>query len=135
MIYYRSGYKYQLYADYQTPLVYVKTDYNIHTDFIVFNKPNMLTVRKGYAWDGASGPAIDTGTILRGALIHDACYQLLRESHLPKGQREMADKELRRICLEDGMWRIRAWWVYHAVRLGAGPHASPYNDREIFTAP
>lgn len=89
----------------------------------------------GYAWDGASGPAIDTLNFMRGSLAHDVAYQALREGHLPPEFREPADRMLRRIVLEDGMWAIRAWWVYHAVRLGGGPGADPANVEPDRCAP
>ncbi len=76
-----------------------------------------LTLSKGYSWDGASGPAIDTDTILRASLVHDGFYQLIREGALTTGSRKAADIIFRQICIEDGMVRIRAWWCYLAVRL------------------
>lgn len=80
----------------------------------------LLVVREGYAWDGPSGPAISTRTFMRASLFHDALYQLIREGHLAASYRKDADQVLRDVCLEDGMCALRAWWVYHAVRLGAG---------------
>lgn len=80
----------------------------------------------GYAWDGASW-AIDTPNFMRGSLGHDVAYQALREGHLPPEFREPADQMLRRICREDGMSAIRAWWVYQGVRFGGGPAADPAN--------
>lgn len=70
-----------------------------------------------YLWDGPSGPAIDTSSFIRGSLVHDALYQLIREGRLARHYRRDADQLLRRLCREDGMSRIRSWWVYRAVRL------------------
>jgi hypothetical protein len=72
---------------------------------------------------------------MRGSLIHDALYQLLREGHLPQSERFMADKILQYICLEDGMWKLRAWWVFQGVSKFAASAASPKNKRKIHTAP
>ena len=83
-----------------------------------------LQFSKGYAWDGASGPAMDTQSIMRGALVHDGLYQLMRNSSLPLAYRKSADKLLRRMCREDGMVWIRAWWVYWAVRIFGKESAS-----------
>ena len=44
------------------------------------------------------------------------------------------EKELRRICREDGMSSIRAWWVYRGVRIGAGP-AAARAERAVLIAP
>ncbi len=75
-----------------------------------------LWICKGYWWDGPSGPTIDTPDFMRGSLVHDAIYQLMREGKLSKKYRKYADKLLVQICKEDGM----AWWrrcyVYWFVR-------------------
>ncbi len=84
-----------------------------------------ITIWKGYAWDGPSGPTIDTKTFMRGALVHDALYQLMREGKVDIKHREQADKILRQLCLEDGMCRVRAWYVYHSVRLFSEKYARP----------
>jgi len=84
-----------------------------------------LTIRQGYAWDGPSGPAIDSKNFMRGSLIHDALYQLMREQKIAQSQRKRADEVLREVCRADGMSRIRAWWVYRAVRMGAAKSALP----------
>jgi hypothetical protein len=91
----------------------------------------LLTIQKGYAWDGPSGPTWDTRNFMRASLVHDALYQLMREERLPRMYRDTADQLLRQICLEDGMCSICAWWVYHAVRLfgassaAAALHSAP----------
>jgi hypothetical protein len=129
---YRDGYKYQL----TKPCIHwisVKPEKDIETPFISLDKTGCLIIQKGYAWDGPSGPTIDTKNFMRGSLVHDALYQLIRQKHLPKSAREAADKELARICLEDGMPRIRVWWVYKSVRKFAGFAAT--GEKPILEAP
>jgi len=76
-----------------------------------------LSIRRGYAWDGASFLTFDTKSSMRGSLIHDALYQLMREGHLDRDKwRERADELLRDICIEDGMWEWRANMWYFFVR-------------------
>ncbi len=75
-----------------------------------------LTIRNRYAWDGPSGPTFDTKTFMRASLFHDALCQLIGEGLLDKKHRKYADQLLRKICLEDGMSKFRAWYVYLAVR-------------------
>ena len=130
MITYRAGYKYQLAADYAVVVSFCPRE-TIATDFIVLSSAGRLTIKRGYAWDGPSGPAIDTKNFMRGSLVHDALYQLMREGHLPQTYRRDADKELKRICLEDGMSAMRAWWVYEGVRLGGGPSAARRKEEPI----
>ena len=73
---------------------------------------------------------------MRGSLVHDALYQLMRNNFISKVKwRKSADRELRKICLEDGMSFIRAWGVYQAVRLFGGKAASEETRKEIKTAP
>ena len=90
-----------------------------------------LTIKQGYTWDGPSGPTIDTKSFMRGSLIHDALYQLMREQKIPQSARKRADELLREICLMDGMWKVRAAWVYRGVRKGAAKSAKP----NLLTAP
>ena len=90
---------------------------NLDSYFVYLASNGILILRKGYSWDGASGPAMDTQSIMRGALVHDGFYQLLRESDLPMSYRKKADKLLRNMCREDGMMWIRSLWVYWAVRI------------------
>ena len=120
---YRSlkGYKYQLMDDIivhiNSPAVILETPYFKLDDGI-------MLIKKGYAWDGPSGLTIDTKTFMRGSLVHDAFYQAMRERKLDIGYRKLADEELRRICLEDGMNRFRAGYVFKCVRAFGGKHAS-----------
>lgn len=121
----RRLYKYTLFADYQhqTELSVVQP---VQIPPVIFLGTNgLLTIKKGYAWDGPSGPTIDTPNFMRGSLVHDVLYQLMREELIPQDQREYADNLLRNICLEDGMSKIRAWWVYQGVRIGGASSAEP----------
>lgn len=134
VIRYRDGYEYQL-ADTYRLHVSIKPEDAISNEYLTLTSRGRLTIRKGYAWDGPSGPAIDTPNFMRGSLVHDALYQLMREKLLDQKWRDEADSELRRICLEDGMSQIRSWWVHQGVRFGGGPSADPEQDRPVLTAP
>jgi len=114
-ILYKDGYKYQLAETYvvETMLRPYVTGGN---KFVSIDTKGVLTINEGYAWDGASGPAIDTKTFMRGSLVHDALYQLISIGILPRNQRQYADLELKQIVLEDGMNPLRAWWVHLAVK-------------------
>lgn len=123
MIKYRDGYKYQLVDDYVVATKVIPKAF-VLAPLLRLDTEGTLYIRAGYAWDGPSGPAIDTKNFMRGSLVHDALYQLMREGHVGQEWRKAADEELRRICLEDGMSVIRAWWVYEGVRFGGGPAAA-----------
>jgi len=131
---YRKDYKYQIVNEYQVDIG-ILPELDVFTDFMALSKRGILTVLKGYSFDGPSGLTIDTKTFMRGALIHDCCYQAIRLRHLPQGARLKADANLRKHCLEDGMCAIRAWYVYKCVRWFGGYAADPANKKQIITAP
>ena len=130
---YRSGFKYQLARTYtyQSPLL----GYECLSRYIKLSKSGMLRVYAGYAWDGPSGPTIDTKNFMRGALLHDALYQLIREGKLPANERSVADRILKTVCKEDGMSSLRAWYVHKSVSKMAGFAADPQAKKKILTAP
>jgi len=132
MIKYKEGYKYQLAETYQV-YVGLRPERDVLTEYILLSTKGFLSIMEGYAWDGPSGPAIDTKNFMRGSLIHDALYQLIREGKLAKTFRAAADIALREACLEDGMCSIRAWYVYQGVRNFGGPFA--VTPDETLTAP
>ncbi len=130
---YREGYKYQLAKEYH---IQIDTDgTEALSDFIYLNKSGLLIIRKGYAWDGPSGPTFDTATFMRGSLVHDALYQLIREGKLDERYRKYADYLLKELCLQDGMWKIRAWYVFCGVSKHAVFAADPKNKKKIKVAP
>ena len=132
---YKSGYKYQLVEEYQVEIS-VTPEKNIQTSYIDLTTEGLLTIKNGYAWDGPSGPTIDTPNFMRGSLVHDALYQLMRNKLIDKEKwRKKADGDLKRMCVEDGMSRIRAWWVHEAVRCCGDSAASEGMRKEVKKAP
>ena len=87
---------------------------------LVWLTEGVLTLRQGYAWNGASGPTIDTETNMRASLVHDALYQLLRRGELRAELRRNADRVFRDICLEDGMASVRAALDFRGLRWFGG---------------
>ena len=64
VIEYRSGYKYQLAKDYLIA-TNIKPDKDIDEKFIKLDVNGNLTILEGYAWDGPSGPVLDTKENMR----------------------------------------------------------------------
>jgi len=129
-----TKYKYQLMDDYtiQTDIKPVKDIEPKLAKFLSFSSDGVLTIRKFYAWDGPSGPTIDTRDFMRGSLVHDALYQLMRLGVLDYNvHRKRADEILREICLEDGMCSFRAWYVYQALHLFAEGSTRPRKEPEV----
>lgn len=94
------------------------------TEYISLWDDGRLILRKGYAWDGPSGPTIDTEDSMRGSAGHDALYQLISLGVIPADMRIVADRDLRRWCIEDGMLETRANAWYSAVRAFGATHVS-----------
>ena len=128
---YRSGYKYQLAEEYtiETGIIGGLAQ----TEFLLLSEDGLLTIKSGYAWDGPSGPTVDTSDFMRGSLVHDALYQLMRQGYLSLDAREDVDRLLQVICLEDGMSSFRAHYVFEGVSFFGEEFVK--NEKEIFTAP
>lgn len=120
-------YKYQLLSQYtHATNLQIEQDVATVDNYVRLTQDGVLTLKENYAWDGPSGPTIDTKDFMRGSLVHDGLYQLMRDSLLDHERyREDADKILRAICEEDGMSKLRAWYVYQSVRLFGASAAEP----------
>ena len=132
--YTKARFKYQLVENFS-----IQTDilgYEISVPkFIKLDRLGTLYIYTGYAWDGASGIAIDTKNFMRGSLVHDALYQLMRWGLLPHKYKIVADKLLIKVCHEDGMSKIRCTWVYLGVKYGGGPSTKKTHKRKVYQAP
>ena len=132
---YRGDYKYQLAEGYEIDIS-IKPKADINTEFIDLSINGRLTVKKGYAWDGPSGPVIDTKENLRASLVHDALYQLMRNNELvTRTHRKAADQIFKDLCKKDCVSNLRASMYYKALRRFGKPAASPENKKKIKRAP
>ncbi len=136
-ILYREGYKYQLNQAYQVQLDHIRPpDVDIVAPLITLTKDGLLTIKYGYAWDGASGPTRDTKDTMRASLVHDALYQLCRMGLLSAEMwRGEIDDVFKRILETDGMGRVRRWVWHRAVRRFASKGASRAGSRPVQVAP
>lgn len=77
-----------------------------------------LTINIGYAWDGASGPVIDTKNTLIASLVHDALYQAMRLNLISNDEetRKLADKTFYSILKDNNVFVLRRSVWYFAVR-------------------
>ena len=134
-IVYKAGYKYQLQEDY-TVKIEIKPDATILTEYITLSTDGTLRVKESYAWDGPSGPTLDTSNFMRGSLVHDALYQLMRDGYLDRNEwRKPIDILLRKVLLEDGMSYVRAWCAYWGIRLFAAKYARVSGENPTLWAP
>jgi uncharacterized protein DUF1353 len=105
---YRSDYKYQLAEGYKIKIS-IKPKTYIETDFTDLDTDGNLLVKKGYAWDGPSGPVKDTDENMRASLVHDALYQLMRNDDLKsRTHRKAADQLFKDMCKADGVSNLTA---------------------------
>ena len=142
---YRSGYNYQLASDYliRIPIYGVRVDER----YFELSSVGRLIIRQGYAWDGASGPVVDTRSVMRASLVHDVLYQMMREGLVDEDEeREIIDRLYEELVTEDvekmyshfqqplrsllvTVGKARAWchfvglrWFGHRAATGAGTH-------------
>jgi len=129
-----NKYKYRLIEDYDIQTI-IK-DVDVLTNYLHLRKSGLLTVFKGYAWDGPSGPTVDTKNFMRASLVHDVLYQLLRSGELEQKYKGYVDTLMRKINIEDGMSKFRAWYTYLAVNKFGKKNAKIANSKkEIQIAP
>lgn len=132
---YCSGYKYQTKKNFRIfiPELAGREPYN--SQFIRL-EAGWLFIKAGYAWDGPSGPTWPTKSSMRGSLVHDALYQLIRCGHLSicDGDRDLADQIFHNLLVKDKMWKWRARLWYNAVQRFAEKAASG-PPKKVRTAP
>ena len=133
---YRTGYKHQLAETYSLKIS-ITPPKPIDTDFIKLDMSGVITIKSGYAWDGVSGPVIDTPENLRASLVHDSLYQLMRNRKLTprKKYKNKADRLFRTLCKEDGVLGIVAQAYYEVLKRLGNPSTDPKNIKKILNAP
>jgi hypothetical protein len=136
---YMAGYKYQLSEDWSCFTGIKGNAFRIttHTGILALaehTQDGWLHVKAGYAWDGPSGPTLDTPSAMRGSLAHDVLYQAMRLGKLPQSARKVADDFMLALCSDDGMswWRRAYFW--RALRSFAA-YAAARQPEKILRAP
>lgn len=126
--YYKGNYKYQLALSQTNPDVVERESVlwlmhelrftvqaEVKTPYLALRKdpagPSYLFIRSGYAWDGASGPTIDTKDTQTASLVHDALWQLIASGHLPESFRNATNNEFYYILRSRKVpqWRAKLW--------------------------
>ena len=116
MKYSKYKYKFKVEENFSIELPFKIPDF-VHTYASL--KDGILSVKRGYAWDGASGPIINTRDTLVASLVHDVLYQAMRLNLIKssKENRTIADKNFFEILKMNGVNSIRRKVWYFAVRL------------------
>lgn len=133
-IYYSKGYKYHLKKSFSIKIqIYPKKA--ISTEWMTLTPTGWLTLRKGYAWNGASGPTFDSLSSMRASAVHDAIYQFIRLGLLSRGCKGIADQILHDLCTIDGMIPLRADMWEEGVHWFGTSSIDPASEPEILEAP
>ncbi len=133
IVYAEVDYKYQLAQAFEIDLPLLPDARADIPNAILWPNGHIL-INKGFCWDGPSGPTLDTPAFMRGALVHDALYRMMRLGALPETWRPQADNILRDLCTTDGMSKLRSWYVHWAVKRFAST-AARRSKRVLFYAP
>jgi hypothetical protein len=105
----------------------LKDDFSYENDYI------KATVKAGFTTDGASIPKAFWSIVgnplendlLNPAIIHDGLYTLMQLKRLE------CDKMLKEMLLFNGVSKIKAFFIYYAVRLFGGSHWKKYTTDKI----
>jgi hypothetical protein len=123
-----TSYKYELHEDLSVQLPEL-VKYSFYHEYFSMAE-GLIFIRKGYAWDGVSGPTIDTKNTFVAGLVHDALYQAIRGKFLPPSEKKTADKIFRRLLRENGMSWFRAQYFYLGVKWFGKSHIKAKNGGE-----
>ncbi len=129
---YTSGYKYQIRTEVRFALPPEFDGVDIAADFITL-KNRELVIYVGYAYNGASGPTIDTKNSMRATAFHDAMYQLFCLELLIREFRALVDELFYELLRQDGMAAPRAFvWRRGVQKMGDNPSRA---NKNIMVAP
>lgn len=110
-------YKYEMIRDRKVLTSWLGS--SILSIFFMLDVLGYLTIKKGYRWDGPSGPTIDTASFMRSSAVHDCFYQILRLGLIEDELRDnfflVANDDIEVLSVEDGMLKTRASIVRFSV--------------------
>ena len=108
-------YKYELQEDLIVKINF--HSYNFDHKFFKLTEDGILTIKKGYKWDGVSGPMVDSDNTMIGGCIHDALYQMIRLGLVPSIFKHKFDDIMKDIFDECGMNPFRSSYAKLGVEL------------------
>ncbi len=105
---------------------------DITDDHAHLQPDGLLTIRKGFPWDGNSGPCIDCRSSLEASCVHDVLCDWVNTDRLPDCLQPIIDQEYYDLCVVRKMWWRRARMRMLAIRwYMAGKGAKRCYIREI----
>ena len=132
---YKAGYKYILAESYSV-MTPIKPEKPIKREYFTLSKNGKLWIKKGFAWDGASGPTFDTKSSMRPSLVHDAFCQMMRSRLIDYDKwQDTVNEFFKQQCKEDGMWSARASIWHAAVEFANAGHPDQGESNPVQEAP
>ena len=131
---YQDGYKNFLYETYKDKVA-IYPGKRIKTDYGSLDEKGNVEIYRKFPWDGCSGPTVATKTTIRGGLLHDFLYRLMKHGLLARMWKEQADKEFWIRLKEDRCNKLRAWCFYKAVLIFGESSTFRENRKKVKTAP
>ncbi len=104
--------KYELLTNYRIQ-TNIYPEHKVRTKHITLFKNGILSIRRRFKWNGGD-MVIDTDTVIRGSLVHDALCILYHLKLLAKKWIKRINDIYRDVCRKDGMSLVR----YCLHRLG-----------------
>ena len=114
-LFYKAGYKYQLTREYYFK-THIQVDVVVETDWIRLDTDGQMTVKKGYAWNGAS-MVPDTQASIFASCGHDATGQLMQLGLISWSWLPISNYEYYKHCLAGGMCELFAMAEYDGLKL------------------
>ena len=129
MLYSKYHYKFKVEKDLNLKLPVSMPDFE-HEYCSV--KDGVVYVKKGYAWDGASGPVFNTKNTLVASLVHDVLYQAQRLNLIEHNStnRKNADENFYELLKYFGVNSVRCKIWYLAVRFFGKKSTTKIQDND-----
>lgn len=110
-----DGFKYQVVNEFVIIIKDFKPSCNIIDEFCEFYTDGTLVIKRGFAWDGASGPTFDTKNSFIPSIVHDVFYRFIRKGFLDISVKTIADDIFYKMLRANGMCFIKAFMWYLGV--------------------
>lgn len=94
----------------------------------------ILHIRKGYPWDGNSGPFLDIISSLEASCVHDVLCDYINLNMLPQELQPMVDQEYYKIAISKGMWWRLARVILLAIRWYMTGKGAKRFTRKVYVA-
>lgn len=132
--YHKGKSRYQLADDYVIDIGFPHST-GLRADYVDLSTDGVLSIERGFTWDGVTGLAFNTRNFARASLVHDAIFHLMREVGRDPELHEKADDLFRTIALDDGVHVIRVNVHCTSLRLVRSLGWLPGKKRLRYSAP